>query len=55
MKSVSILSVSYISLYSLTYRTRNNTVELIVRKNLLLRLSFCVFGSYILLSDQISR
>ena len=37
-----MLRVIYTSFYSLTSRTRNDTVELIVRKNLLLWWSFCV-------------
>ena len=37
-----ILSVIYISFYSLTSRTRINAVELIIRKYLLLWWSFCV-------------
>ena len=41
MKFVNILRVIYISFYSLTSRTRNKTVELIVRKYLLLWWSFC--------------
>ena len=41
MMSVNILRVIYISFYSLTSRTRNNTVELIVKKNLLLWCFFC--------------
>ena len=40
MMSVNILRVIYISFYSLTSRTRNNTVEQIVKKNLLL---WCFF------------
>ena len=39
---VNILRVIYISLYSLASRTRIDAVELIVRKYLLLRWSFCV-------------
>ena len=40
MTFVSILRVIYISFYSLTSRTCNDTVELIVRKYLLLWWSF---------------
>ena len=39
---INILHVIYISFYLLTSKTRNDTAELIGRKNLLLWWSFCV-------------
>ena len=49
------MCVIYISLYSLAFRARIDVVELIVRKNFLLRWYFLCFGSYILQSNLISR